>query len=174
MERKLSEILKELDELEEEYVRVNNEMEESEEKDDYLQYLIELVSRSEEDRLRAIEELSLIDMEELKIILQSIFQYGGTVIMAGLFIWVFVTDKTKNNKLEEENNQMLKLLTDNQKNIAESNNNIAKSLEIISNNLIVLEICFISVILAFMTSSCRVSFFAWTCTTPWSRRSMRN
>ena len=39
MERKLSEILKELDELEEEYVRVNNEMEESEEKDDYLQYL---------------------------------------------------------------------------------------------------------------------------------------
>lgn len=78
-------------------------------------------------------------MEELKIILQSIFQYGGTVIMAGLFIWVFVTDKTKNNKLEEENNQMLKLLTDNQKNIAESNNNIAKSLEIISNNLIVLD-----------------------------------
>lgn len=78
-------------------------------------------------------------MEELKVILQSIFQYGGTVIMAGLFIWVFVTDKTKNNKLEEENNQMLKLLTDNQKNIAESNNNIAKSLEIISNNLIVLD-----------------------------------
>lgn len=78
-------------------------------------------------------------MEELKTILQSIFQYGGTVIMAGLFIWVFVTDKTKNNKLEEENNQMLKLLTDNQKNIAESNNNIAKSLEIISNNLIVLD-----------------------------------
>lgn len=73
-------------------------------------------------------------MEELKVIIQSVFQYGGTVIMAGLFIWVFVTDKTKNNKLEEENNQMLKLLTDNQKNIAESNNNIAKSLEIISNN----------------------------------------
>ena len=33
--------------------------------DDYLQYLIELSSRSEEDRLRAIEELSLMDMEEL-------------------------------------------------------------------------------------------------------------
>ena len=75
-------------------------------------------------------------MEELKVILQSIFQYGGTVIMAGLFIWVFVTDKTKNNKLEEENNSMLKLLTDNQRNLAESNNNIAKSLEIISNNLV--------------------------------------
>ena len=78
-------------------------------------------------------------MEELKIILQSIFQYGGTVIMAGLFIWVFVTDKTKNNKLEEENNSMLKLLTENQKNFTESNNNIAKSLEIIANSQVVLD-----------------------------------
>ena len=78
-------------------------------------------------------------MEELKTILQSIFQYGGTVIMAGLFIWVFVTDKTKNNKLEEENNSMLKLLTENQKNFTESNNNIAKSLEIISNSQVVLD-----------------------------------
>lgn len=78
-------------------------------------------------------------MEELKVILQSIFQYGGTVIMAGLFIWVFVTDKTKNNKLEEENNSMLKLLTENQKNFTESNNNIAKSLEIIANSQVVLD-----------------------------------
>ena len=30
-----------------------------------IQYLIELSSRSEEDRLRAISELSLMDMEEL-------------------------------------------------------------------------------------------------------------
>ena len=59
--------------------------------------------------------------------------------MAGLFVWVFITDKTKINKLEEENNEMLKLLTNNQKNIAESNNNIAKSLEIISNNLITID-----------------------------------
>lgn len=64
----------------------------------------------------------------------------GTVLMAGLFVWVFVNDKTKINKLEEENNEMLKLLTNNQKNIAESNNNIAKSLEIISNNLITLDV----------------------------------
>lgn len=76
---------------------------------------------------------------EIKEIVQSVFQYGGTVIMAGLFIWVFITDKTKNYKLEEENNAMLKLLTDNQKNIAESNNNIARSLEIISNNLITID-----------------------------------
>ena len=64
---------------------------------------------------------------------------GGTVIMAVLFVWVFITDKTKINRLEEENNEMLKLLTNNQKNIAESNNNIAKSLEIISNNLITID-----------------------------------
>jgi hypothetical protein len=59
--------------------------------------------------------------------------------MAGLFIWVFVQDKTKNNKLQEDNNVMLKLLTDNQKNLTESNNNIAKSLEIISNNLVTID-----------------------------------
>ena len=56
----------------------------------------------------------------------------GTVIMAVLFIWVFIQDKTKNNKLQEENNSMLKILT-------ESNNNIAKSLDIITNNLITLD-----------------------------------
>lgn len=76
---------------------------------------------------------------EISEIAQLVFQYGGTVIMAVLFVWVFITDKMKNNKLEEENNAMLKLLTDNQKNIAESNNNIAKSLEIISNNLITID-----------------------------------
>lgn len=56
----------------------------------------------------------------------------GTVIMAALFIWVFIQDKTKNNKLQEENNSMLKILT-------ESNNNIAKSLDIITNNLITID-----------------------------------
>lgn len=56
--------------------------------------------------------------------------------MAGLFIWVFITDKTKNNELQQDNNTMLKILVDNQKNVTESNNNIAKSLEIISNNLV--------------------------------------
>lgn len=59
--------------------------------------------------------------------------------MAALFVWVFFTDKTKITKLEEENNEMLKLLTNNQKNIADSNNNIARSLEIISNNLVTID-----------------------------------
>lgn len=77
--------------------------------------------------------MDLIEISKL------LFQYGGTLIMAGLFIWVFITDKTKNNKLEEENNQMLTLLVGNQKNVAESNNNIARSLEIISNNLVTID-----------------------------------
>lgn len=73
---------------------------------------------------------------EITDIASIILQYGGTVIMAVLFIWVFITDKTKNNKLEEDNNVMLKSLLDSNKNVAESNNNIAKSLDIISNNLV--------------------------------------
>ena len=63
----------------------------------------------------------------------------GTVIMAVLFIWVFITDKTKNNQLQQDNNAMLKILVDNQKNFTESNNNDAKSLEIISNNLVTID-----------------------------------
>ena len=66
---------------------------------------------------------------EIKEVIQALFQYGGTVIMAVLFIWVFIQDKTKNNKMLENNTEMLKALT-------ESNNNIAKSLDIISNNLV--------------------------------------
>jgi len=69
---------------------------------------------------------------ETKEIIQVIIQHGGTVIMAFLFIWVFVQDKTKNTKLLENNTEMLKALT-------ESNNNIAKSLDIISNNLVTID-----------------------------------
>ena len=69
---------------------------------------------------------------EIGEIIQAVFQYGGTVIMAVLFVWVFIQDKTKNNKLLENNTEMLKALT-------ESNNNIAKSLDIISNNLVTID-----------------------------------
>lgn len=69
---------------------------------------------------------------ELAEIIRSIFQYGGTLIMAALFVWVFIQDKTKNNKMLEDNTQMLKVLT-------ESNNNIAKSLDIIANNLVTID-----------------------------------
>lgn len=70
-------------------------------------------------------------MEAGEIIAQ-IFQYGGTVIMAGLFVWVFIEDKKKNTKMLEDNTKMLQALS-------ESNNNIAKSLDIISNNLVTID-----------------------------------
>lgn len=69
---------------------------------------------------------------ELLEVIKAIFQYGGTLIMAALFVWVFIQDKTKNNKMLEDNTQMLKVLT-------ESNNNIAKSLDIIASNLVTLD-----------------------------------
>ena len=69
---------------------------------------------------------------EVKDIIQAIFQYGGTVIMAVLFVWVFFQDRTKNNKLLEDNTKMLESLS-------RSNDNIAKALDIISNNLLTLD-----------------------------------
>lgn len=69
---------------------------------------------------------------ELLEVIKFIFQYGGTLIMAALFVWVFIQDKTKNNKMLEDNTQMLKVLT-------ESNNNIAKSLDIIASNLVTID-----------------------------------
>lgn len=69
---------------------------------------------------------------ETRDVIQSIFQYGGTVVMAVLFVWVFIQDKTKNNKMLEDNTKMLQVLT-------ESNNNIAKSLDIIANNLVTID-----------------------------------
>lgn len=69
---------------------------------------------------------------EITELAKVIFQYGGTIIMAALFVWVFITDKTRNNKTIESHTEMLKALT-------ESNNNIAKALDIISNNLITID-----------------------------------
>lgn len=62
----------------------------------------------------------------------TIFQYGGTVIMAALFVWVFIDDRKKKNKMLEDNTKMLQAL-------AESNQNIAKSLDIITNNLLTID-----------------------------------
>lgn len=66
---------------------------------------------------------------DINEVIAAIFQYGGTVIMAALFVWVFVEDKRKNTKMLEDNTKMLQTL-------AESNQNIAKSLDIITNNLV--------------------------------------
>ena len=71
-------------------------------------------------------------MEQAGEIIAAIFQYGGTVIMAGLFVWVFIQDKTKNTKLLEDNTKMLETLS-------KSNDNIAKSLDLIQNNMITMD-----------------------------------
>lgn len=59
-------------------------------------------------------------------VVQMIFQYGGTIIMAGLFVWLFFWNVNNLNKTLNDNSETLKL-------IAQSNNNIAKALDIISN-----------------------------------------
>lgn len=69
---------------------------------------------------------------EVSEVITAVFQYGGTVIMAGLFIWVFIQDKTKNTRQLEEQSKMLETL-------AKSNDNIAKSLDLISNNLVTID-----------------------------------
>lgn len=69
---------------------------------------------------------------DVAAIIGQIFQYGGTVIMAALFVWVFVQDKIKNTKMLEDNTKMVQSLS-------ESNKNIAKALDIISNNLVTID-----------------------------------
>lgn len=76
---------------------------------------------------------------EIAEIIAAIFQYGGTVIMAGLFVWMFVQDKTKNSKLLEENTKMLEALSRSNETLSRSNENIAKSLDLIQNNMITLD-----------------------------------
>lgn len=58
--------------------------------------------------------------------ISSLFTNGGTVVMAVLFIWVFVWIMNKLSKMLEENTKLLTVLT-------ESNNNIAKALELLQN-----------------------------------------
>lgn len=69
---------------------------------------------------------------EVSEVIAAVFQYGGTVIMAALFVWVFIQDKMKNTKQLEEQSKMLETL-------AKSNDNIAKSLDLITNNLVTMD-----------------------------------
>ena len=70
-------------------------------------------------------------MEFDKIVI-IIFQYGGTIVMAALFIYVFFSDRKERNTTLKSNTEMLSALS-------QSNDNIAKSLDIISNNLITID-----------------------------------
>ena len=63
---------------------------------------------------------------EVKDVVQSIFQYGGTVIMAVLFVWVFFQDRTRNNALLEEIRELVKT-------IKISNENISQTLDLLQS-----------------------------------------
>ena len=65
-------------------------------------------------------------------IVNAIFQYGGTIIMAALFVYVFFSDRKERFTTLEDNTKMLQALS-------QSNNNIAKSLDIISNSLVTID-----------------------------------
>lgn len=69
---------------------------------------------------------------EFSDVILYIFQYGGTTIMAGLFVFVFFSDRKERQTTLDDNTKMLNAL-------AQSNNNIAKSLDIISNNLVTID-----------------------------------
>lgn len=64
-------------------------------------------------------------------VVDYIINNGGTVIMAALFVWMFVQDKKKNTKTLEDNTKALQTL-------AESESNIAKSLDIIQSLLMII------------------------------------
>ena len=61
---------------------------------------------------------------EIKDLGGVIFQYGGTVVMAGLFVWYVIQDKTRNSVLLEEIKELVKTLKT-------SNENISKTLELL-------------------------------------------
>lgn len=66
--------------------------------------------------------------------IKMISEYGSLIVLAGLFIWVFVQDRTKNSKLLEDNNKLLENIAKANENIAKSNENIAKSLDMLKTS----------------------------------------
>ena len=57
-----------------------------------------------------------------------IFNYGGTVVLAALFIYIFVADGKDKKEEKENNTQVLKELSN-------SNNNIAESLNLLKTSI---------------------------------------
>lgn len=64
-------------------------------------------------------------MEEIAKI---VFQYGGTVIMAVLFVYIFFQERKDLEKERENNNTVLQELS-------KSNNNIAESLNLLKTSM---------------------------------------
>lgn len=69
---------------------------------------------------------------ELIEIIKAIFQYGGTIIMAGLFVWLFFWIVIRLNETLKEINTTLKAL-------AISEENLSKTIDIISQKLTTLD-----------------------------------
>lgn len=67
-------------------------------------------------------------MEEIKEIAKIMFQYGGTVVMAVLFVWLFIQERKDLEKERENNNSVLQELS-------KSNNNIAESLNLLKTSM---------------------------------------
>ena len=57
-----------------------------------------------------------------------IFNYGGTVVLAALIIYIFVADRKDKKEEKENNTQVLKELSN-------SNNNIAESLNLLKTSI---------------------------------------
>ena len=67
-------------------------------------------------------------MEEIINLGKLLFQYGGTVIMAVLFVVIFIEDR---KNLKEEKNKNTTVL----KELSASNNNIAESLNLLKTSM---------------------------------------
>lgn len=68
-------------------------------------------------------------------VFELVGKWGGLIIMAGLFVWTYLQDKTKNANLLKE---LAKTNEDNARAIealVESNKNIATSLELLKNGM---------------------------------------
>lgn len=61
-------------------------------------------------------------------IAKVLFQYGGTVVMAVLFIWLFFQDRKDLASEKEKNTNVLQELS-------KSNNNIAESLNLLKTSM---------------------------------------
>lgn len=57
-----------------------------------------------------------------------IFNYGGTVVLAALFIYIFIAERKDKKEEKENNTQVLKELSN-------SNNNIAESLNLLKTSI---------------------------------------
>lgn len=65
-------------------------------------------------------------MEEFAVM---VMKYGGTVILAVLFIYVFISDRNDRKEEKTNNTQVLKELSNSNKNIAESLNLLKTSID---------------------------------------------